>query len=65
MTLPKAFWLIAKNERTIASLINITPARADLASKIEADKAKLVQLRQSLVTLEDERRRAGMPRLRS
>jgi len=55
---------IATKERNLASLINITPARVDLANSIEADKKKLVDLQQSLVNLEDERRRAGMPRPR-
>jgi len=54
--------VITKNERNLASLINITPARQDLANSIEADKKRLADLKQSLVTLEDERRRAGMPR---
>jgi hypothetical protein len=54
--------VISTNERNLASLINITPARVDLANRIEADKKKLADLRQSLVTLEEERRRAGMPR---
>ncbi len=53
---------IARNERNLASLINITPARQDLANAIDADKKRLADLRQSLVSLEDERRRAGMPR---
>jgi len=53
---------ITRNERNLASLINITPARQDLANAIEADKKRLADLRQSLVSLEDERRRAGMPR---
>ena len=53
---------ITKNERNLASLINITPARQDLANSIEADKKRLADLKQSLVSLEDERRRAGMPR---
>ncbi len=53
---------IARNERNLASLINITPARQDLANAVDADKKRLVDLRQSLVSLEDERRRAGMPR---
>ena len=54
--------VISKNERNLASLINITPARQDLANAIEADKKKLAALKQSLIDLEDERRRAGMPR---
>ena len=54
--------VITTNERNLASLINITPARVDLANRIEADKKKLADLRQSLVALEDARRRAGMPR---
>lgn len=53
---------ISKNERNLASLINITPARQDLANAIEADKKRLAELKQSLVNLEEERRRAGMPR---
>ena len=53
---------ISKNERNLASLINITPARQDLANAIEADKKRLAALKQSLVNLEEERRRAGMPR---
>lgn len=53
---------IARNERNLASLINITPARQDLANAVDADKKRLAELRQSLVSLEDERRRAGMPR---
>ena len=56
--------VISTNERNLASLINITPARVDLANRIEADKKQLATLKQSLVTLEDERRRAGMPRPR-
>lgn len=55
---------IAKNERSLASMYNITPARADMANAIEADKKKLAALKQSLVTLEEERRKAGMPRAR-
>jgi septal ring factor EnvC (AmiA/AmiB activator) len=55
---------IARNERTMSSLINITPQRADLATQIEADKKKLADLQQQLVNLEDQRRRAGMPRPR-
>jgi hypothetical protein len=55
---------IARNERGLASMYNITPARADLANQIEADKQRLVELRQSLVDLEEERRRAGLPRVR-
>lgn len=54
--------VIAKNERNLASLINITPARQDLANAIEADKKRLAELRQTLANLEEERRRAGMPR---
>lgn len=56
--------VIQTNERNLASLINITPARADLAARVEADKQKLVELQQTLVSLEDERRRAGLPRVR-
>jgi chromosome segregation ATPase len=55
---------ITTKERNLASLINITPARVDLANSIEADKKKLVELQQQLVNLEDQRRRAGMPRPR-
>ncbi len=55
---------IARNERVMGSLINITPQRHDLGLQIEADKKKLVELQTSLVNLEDERRRAGMPRPR-
>jgi len=55
---------ISRNERVMGSLINITPQRADLANQIESDKKKLVDLQQQLVNLEDERRRAGMPRSR-
>lgn len=55
---------ISRKERSLGSMINITPARADLANSIEADKKTLGELRQSLTTLEDERRRAGMPRPR-
>ena len=54
--------VIAKNERSLNSTFNITPARADLATQVEADKKKLTELQQSLVNLEDERRRAGLPR---
>ena len=53
---------IARNERVLASMYNITPARQDVVNNIEADKRKLADLQQSLVALEDERRRAGMPR---
>ena len=45
-------------------MYNITPARADLASRIEADKKKLAGLKQKLVEYEDERRKAGIPRPR-
>lgn len=55
---------IARNERVLGSLINITPQRADLANSVESDKKKLADLKASLVALEDERRRAGMPRPR-
>ncbi|MBX7184915.1 MAG: hypothetical protein K1Y01_07185 [Vicinamibacteria bacterium] len=55
---------IARNERVLASLINITPQRVDLANSIEADKKKLADLQKSLADLEDQRRRAGMPRPR-
>jgi hypothetical protein len=55
---------IARNERNLSAMINITPARADLANRIEADKKKLAGLKQTLLNLEDERRRAGMPRPR-
>lgn len=55
---------ISRNERVMGSLINITPQRHDLGLQIEADKKKLVDLQKSLVTLEDDRRRAGMPRSR-
>jgi hypothetical protein len=55
---------ISRNERNLASMINITPARADLANRIDADKKKLGVLKQTLLSLEDERRRAGMPRPR-
>lgn len=54
--------VISKNERNLASLINITPARQDLANAIEADKKRLADLKKTLVDLEEERRRAGMPR---
>ena len=53
---------ITRNERVLASMYNITPARQDVINNIEADKKKLVDLQASLVALEDERRRAGMPR---
>lgn len=53
---------ITRNERILASMYNITPARQDVINNIEADKKKLVDLQQTLVALEDERRRAGMPR---
>lgn len=55
---------IDRNERNLAAMINITPARADLANRIDSDKKKMVTLRQKLVDLEEERRRAGMPRPR-
>jgi len=54
--------VIARNERVLASMYNITPARQDVVNSIEADKKKIADLQQSLVALEDERRRAGMPR---
>jgi len=56
--------VIQTNERNLASLINITPARTDLANRIEQDKKKLADLKQELVNLEDERRRAGLPRVK-
>ena len=55
---------ITRNERALASMYNITPARADMANRIESDKKKLAALKQSLVSLEDERRRAGLARPR-
>ena len=55
---------IARNERILSSLINITPQRHELGLQVEADKKKLVDLQKSLVNLEDERRRAGLPRPR-
>lgn len=55
---------IATDERHLASMINITPARTDLANRIEANKKKLAELKQSLVSLEEERRKAGIPRPR-
>jgi hypothetical protein len=57
--------VISANERNLASMINVTPARAELGTRIEADKKKLADLRQSLLALEDERRRAGIARPRS
>ena len=56
--------VIANNEANLASMINVTPARANLATRVDADKQKLVQLRQKLVDLEEERRRAGLARVR-
>ena len=53
---------IARNERSLASMYNITPARQDMINAIEADKKKVADLRQTLANLEEERRRAGMPR---
>jgi len=53
---------ITRNERVLASMYNITPARQDVINNIEADKKKLADLQQTLVSLEEERRRAGMPR---
>lgn len=53
---------LARNERALLSMYNITPARADVAAAVEADKKKIAALRLSLVDLEDQRRRAGMPR---
>jgi|EndMetStandDraft_2_1072991.scaffolds.fasta_scaffold155364_2 hypothetical protein len=55
---------ISQNERSLASMYNITPARADMVSRIEADKKKVADLKQQLAQFEDERRRAGMPRPR-
>ena len=55
---------IGRNERVLASMINITPARADLATRLEADKKKLANLNQKLADLEEERRRAGLARPR-
>ena len=53
---------ITRNERILTSMYNITPARQDVINSIESDKKKLADLKQTLVSLEDERRRAGMPR---
>lgn len=53
---------LTRNERALLSMYNITPARADVQAAIEADKKKISALRQSLIDLEDQRRRAGMPR---
>jgi hypothetical protein len=55
---------ISQNERSLASMYNITPARADMVSRIEADKKKVADLKQQLAQFEEERRRAGMPRPR-
>jgi hypothetical protein len=55
---------ITRNERSLASMYNITPARADMANAVEADKQRVAALRQSLAALEEERRRAGLPRPR-
>lgn len=55
---------IARNERSLASMYNITPARADMVNAIESDKKRVAALKQSLIALEDERRRAGLPRAR-
>ena len=55
---------IARNERGLASMYNVTPARADLAASIDSDKKKVAALRQTLASLEDERRRSGMARPR-
>lgn len=54
--------VIERNERSLASMVNITPARADMANAIEADKKKLADLKAKLDSLEDERRRAGYTR---
>jgi len=56
--------VIGRNERSLSSMYNITPARQDMVNAIEADKKRLAALKQSLVDLEEERRRAGMPRPR-
>ena len=53
---------IARNERGLASMYNVTPARADLAASIDSDKKKVAALRQTLASLEDERRRLVLPR---
>lgn len=55
---------VTTNERALASMFNITPARADLVNRIEADKQKVVALKKTLTDLEDERRRSGLPRVR-
>jgi len=55
---------VTRNERSLASMYNITPARADMANAVEADKARIAALKQSLAALEDERRRAGLTRPR-
>jgi hypothetical protein len=56
--------VIANNQANLDSMINVTPARANLASRVDADRAKVAQLRQKLLDLEEQRRRAGMPRVR-
>ncbi len=55
---------IARNERALASMYNITPARADMINSIDSDKKKVGGLKQALANLEDERRRSGMARPR-
>lgn len=55
---------VATDERQLGSMINITPARVDLANRIEANKKKVAELKKSLVDLEEERRKAGIPRPR-
>jgi hypothetical protein len=53
---------VVANERSLASMINITPARADMATRVETDKKKLADLKAKLEQLEDERRRKGFRR---
>lgn len=55
---------VSTSEINLASMVNITPARAALANKIDADKKHLADLQQQLISLEDERRRSGLTRIR-
>lgn len=54
--------VISSNERTLASMVNMTPARADIAAKLDADKKKVADLQAKLEQLEEKRRRAGLAR---
>jgi hypothetical protein len=54
--------VLAQNERSLASITQMTPARADLASRVDSDRKKVADLKAKIDQLEEERRRSGFKR---